>query len=248
MKASPAPTVSATSTGTAGREAVALRAEDRRALPAPRQHHQPRRVLRATPRPAGPGRRPGAIQARSAPLSLITCARAKKLVEAGAVVPLVLDQARADVGVEADDAPPGLAPHQLGEGVRRRLADQRQRAEMQRLHLRADRRHVLEAPVPRRGALVVEGVARLLAVEIDEGQHGRPVEPRHVVERDAVLGEALGDRLAEEIRGDAADEADRHVEPRQRERDVAGRPAVGRPEAGVPSRASVGMKSISVSP
>ena len=107
---------------------------------------------------------PGAIQVKVGAGQLDHVREVKNLVQPRAVVGLVLDQARADVRIEADDASARLPPHQLGEGVRGRQAGSATASRNAARSPRRDRRHVLEPPVPRRRLVVVEGVARLLAV------------------------------------------------------------------------------------
>ena len=155
------------------------------------------------------------------PTQLYHIRKVEDLVQARPVVGLVVDQACADVRVEADDAATRFAAHLLGKGIRRRQSDKRQRAEVQRINIGRDRRHVLQPPVPGGGFVVIEGVARLLALEIDEGQHCRPVEPRHVAHRNAIGRESGRDLFTEEIRRKPTDETGRDVQPGKRQRNIS---------------------------
>ena len=180
MKASPAPTVSTTSTAIPGRSTGP-------AGPCAWTPSPPRvTTTRDGPRvshcsAAAAGSIPGEIQSRSSSLTLRTSTRADPAVEPGAQRRLVAGQPRPDVGVEREHPAAPLAEQERLERVAHGGHRERQRAaHVQRGAVRERRREVLGAPAAVGGTVDVEGVLGLaVVVEGHDGERGGPVGRDH---------------------------------------------------------------------
>ena len=141
---------------------------------------------------------------------------------------LVGDEGGADIGVEHDDAGTVFAPHQRFVCRSARLRDEADAAEVERGDIRRQDRQVVLGEHAAGRTLVEERIACVAVDELDEGQRGRPVREPDMVQPDAAVRQRLPELFAEEVGRQAGEEADRDLEPPERDRRVEdGSPDIG---------------------
>ena len=212
MNASPAPTVSTTSTAGEATSARARRALCQRAVGAPREHSQPD-AAREDPVEDGLGRLARVEPRRVRVAQLDHVGEPRPALEAAPVVVPVAEHRGADVRVDHDQPPPRLPLEQGLDRAGGRIRRERERARAQRENVGPELGQVAGGEVRVGRPLEVEHelVAAVLRL-LDDGEGGRRGPVQDVAEVDAALGEPGLEQAPEAVVGEAPEEADRDLE------------------------------------